>query len=64
MNNPTQIDTSPVTRELTKLISSGTTSENALLAAALRLFPGIDSRELSQVLQCAQAAAEKAAAKH
>ena len=59
------IDTTPVTREITKLISNGTTSEQVLLAAAVRLFPDFESRELSQVLQCAQAAAEKkAAAKH
>jgi hypothetical protein len=55
------IDTTPVTRELTKLISTGT-SEQVLLAAAVRLFPSIDARELSQVLHCAQAAAEKKAA--
>ena len=61
----TQIDTTPITREISRLISQGTTSEQVLLAAAARLFPSINSRELSQILQCAQAAAEKkAAAKH
>ena len=55
------IDTTPVTREISKLISGGTTSERVLLAAAVRLFPSIDARELSQVLQCAQAAAERQA---
>jgi hypothetical protein len=59
------VDTTPITREIAKLISNGTISEQVLLAAAVRLFPDLDSRELSQVLQCAQAAAEKkAAAKH
>ena len=42
MTTPTQIDTSPVTRELTRLISKGTTSEQVLLTTAVRLFPGID----------------------
>ena len=55
------IDTTPVTREITKLISNGTTSEQVLLAVVVRLFPDLDARELSQVLQCAQAAAEKQA---
>jgi hypothetical protein len=64
MTTPTQIDTSPVTRELTRLISKGTTSEQVLLAAAVWLLPDLDSRELSQVLQCAQAAAEKAATRN
>ena len=52
------LDTTPVTREITKLISKGTT-EQALLTAVVRLFPDLNSAELSQALQCATAAAEK-----
>jgi hypothetical protein len=35
------LDTTPITREITKLISQGTTSEQVL---AVRLFPDIDAR--------------------
>ena len=52
------LDTSPVTREITRLISNGTT-EQALLTAVARLFPNLNSAELSQALQDATAAAEK-----
>jgi hypothetical protein len=57
---PRMTDTTPVTATISRLISEGTAQE-AILAAALRLFPELDSRELSQVLQCAQAAAERQA---
>ena len=56
------LDTSPVTREITKLIRTGTT-EQALLAAVTYLFPALTSEELSQVLQDATAAAERRAAR-
>ena len=52
------LDTSPVTREITRLISNGTT-EQAQLTAVARLFPNLNSAELSQALQDATAAAEK-----
>ena len=39
------VDTTPVTREITKLISKGT-SEQALLTAVVRLFPELNSAEL------------------
>jgi len=52
------IDTTPVTREITRLISKGTT-EQALLIAVAHLFPDITKAELSQALQDATAAAEK-----
>ena len=54
------LDTTPITREITKLISTGTT-EQALLSAVARLFPNLNSAELSLALQCATAAAEKQA---
>jgi hypothetical protein len=56
------IDTTPVTRELTKLISNGTSGE-ALLTAAVQLFPNLSAQELSQVLQVATDKAEKQAAR-
>jgi hypothetical protein len=59
---PTQIDTTPVTREITRLISKGTTEE-ALLVAVAHLFPDLTRAELSQALQDAMAAAEKQAAR-
>ena len=52
------LDTAPVTREITKLISAGTT-EQALLTTVAHLFPDLTRAELSQALQCATAAAEK-----
>jgi hypothetical protein len=55
------LDTTPVTREITRLISKGTT-ESALLIAVAHLFPDLTRAELSQALQDAQAAAEKQAA--
>jgi ABC-type Fe3+-citrate transport system substrate-binding protein len=53
MTTATQIDTTPVTREITKLISTGTT-EQALLIAIAHLFPDLTRAELSQALQDAR----------
>jgi hypothetical protein len=55
-------DTTPVTIQLTYLISAGTT-EDALLLAAARLFPNLTTAELFQALQVATAEAERRAAK-
>jgi hypothetical protein len=52
------LDTTPITAEITKLITAGTT-EQALLAAVAALFPELTSAELSQALQVATAAAER-----
>ena len=52
----TMLDTTPVTREITRLISQGS-SEQALLTAVAHLFPDITKAELSQALQDATAAA-------
>jgi hypothetical protein len=54
----TRIDTTSVTREITKLISNGST-EQALLTAVARLFPDLNSAELSRALQDATAQVEK-----
>jgi hypothetical protein len=54
------LDSTPVTRAITRLISTGTT-EQALLAAVAYLFPDLSSAELSQALQVATAAAERKA---
>ena len=54
------LDTTPVTTESTKLITTGT-SEQVLLIAVARLFPELTPAELSQALQVATAAAEKRA---
>ena len=56
------LDTTPITTEITRLISSGTT-EQALLAAVSYLFPNLSPAELSAVLQEATAAAERQAAR-
>jgi hypothetical protein len=56
------LDTTPVTTAITHLIRTGTT-EQALLAAVVHLFPNLSPTELSQVLQVAQAAAERQAAR-
>jgi hypothetical protein len=53
-------DTTPITTELTKLITAGT-AENTLLFAVAQLFPELTSAELSAALQVATAAAEQAA---
>ena len=59
------LDTTPITTEITRLITTGTT-EHALLAAVAQLFPNLTSAELSQALQVATSAAEREAvsAKH
>ena len=57
---PTQIDTAPVMREITKLISTGTT-EAALLTAVAHLFPDLTQAELSQALQDAVEEAQRRA---
>jgi hypothetical protein len=54
------LDTTPITTELTKLITAGTT-EQALLVAVARLFPELTPTELSQALQVATTAAERQA---
>jgi hypothetical protein len=51
-------DTTPITTAITKLITAGTT-EQALLAAVLYLFPNLSPAELSAALQDATAAAER-----
>ena len=56
------LDTTPITTEITRLISTGTT-EQALLAAVMQLFPNLSPAELSQALQMATTAAERRAAK-
>ena len=48
--NVTVLDTTPVTREITKLIATGTT-EQAILSAVAYLLPAISPAELSAVLQ-------------
>jgi len=55
-------DTTPVTSTITHLISAGTT-EQALLAAVVHLFPNLTRAELSAALQDATAAAERRAVK-
>jgi hypothetical protein len=52
------LDTTPITIEITKLITAGTT-EQALLTAVPWLFPALTPAELSQALQVATAAAER-----
>jgi hypothetical protein len=54
------IDTTPAAVAITRLISTGTT-EQALLSAAAHLFPNLSLAELSQALQVATAAAERQA---
>jgi hypothetical protein len=54
------LDTTPVTTEITRLISTGTT-EQAQLAAVAHLFPNLSPAELSAALQEATEAAERQA---
>jgi uncharacterized protein (DUF433 family) len=54
------LDTTPVTTEITRLISTGTT-EQALLAAVSYLFPNLSPAELSAALQEATDKAERQA---
>ena len=56
------LDTTPVTAQITRLISTGTT-EQALLDAVAHMFPELTPSELSAALQEATAAAEKRAAR-
>jgi hypothetical protein len=56
------LDTTPITTEITKLISAGTT-EQALFAAVAQLFPHLTTAELSQALQVATTAAERQASR-
>jgi hypothetical protein len=50
----------PVTQQITRLITAGTT-EQALLAGVAQLFPNLSSAELSQALQVATTEAERKA---
>jgi hypothetical protein len=52
------LDTTPVTKAITRLISTGTTEE-ALFTAVANLFPNLSSAELSQALQVATTEAER-----
>jgi hypothetical protein len=52
------LDTTPITIEIMRLISTGTTEE-ALLAAVANLFPNLTMAELSAALQVATTAAER-----
>jgi hypothetical protein len=54
------LDTTPVTTEITRLISTGTT-EQAILVAVTHLFPELTPAELSEALQVATTAAERRA---
>jgi hypothetical protein len=54
------LDTTPVTAQITKLISTGTT-EAAIITTVAQLFPGLSPAELSQALQEATTAAERRA---
>ena len=54
------LDTTPITREITRLISTGTT-EAALLVAVAHLFPDLTRAELSQALQDATEQAQRQA---
>ena len=52
------LNITPITIEITRLISTGTT-EQALLVAVAQAFPELTPAELSQALQVATAAAER-----
>ena len=52
------LNITPITIEITRLITAGTT-EQALLAAVAHLFPELTTAELSQELQVATTAAER-----
>jgi hypothetical protein len=58
MNTPTQLDTSPVTAQITRLIATGSTADS-ILAAVAYLFPAISPSDLSAALQEATAQAER-----
>jgi hypothetical protein len=55
------VDTTPISTELARLITLGTTEHELLLMG--RKFPELTSGELSAALQGATAAAEKQAAR-
>jgi hypothetical protein len=59
------LDTTPITTEITKLITTGTSEQALLITVALR-FPELTQAQLSRALQVATAAAERKAvsAKH
>ena len=52
------LNITPITIEISRLISTGTT-EQALLVAVAQAFPELTPAELSQALQVATAAAER-----
>jgi hypothetical protein len=52
------LDTTPITTEITRLITTGTT-EQALLAAVARRFPELTRTEFLAALQDATAQAER-----
>jgi hypothetical protein len=56
------LDTTPVTTEITRLITAGT-PEGELLAMVTRRFSDLTWRELSVALQAATAAAERQASR-
>ena len=52
------LDTTPITTEITRLLSAGVT-EGELVARVVRQFPEITPAELSTALQLATTAAER-----
>jgi hypothetical protein len=54
------LDTTPITKTITRLISTGT-GEQALIAAVAQMFPDLTPAELSQALQVATTEAERKA---
>jgi hypothetical protein len=60
MKTPAQFNSTPITTEITRLITTGTTQQ-ALLTAVAYLFPELTPAELSQALQVATTAAERQA---
>ena len=56
------LDTTPVTATIAKLITAGLT-EDELVAHVVRQFPELTKRELSEALQVATTAAERAVAR-
>jgi uncharacterized protein (DUF433 family) len=56
------LDTTPVTAAIAAMIRIGTT-EQQIVARVIRLFPELTTRELSEALQVATIAAERAVAR-
>lgn len=56
------LDTTPVTATIAKLITAGVT-EGELVARVVRQFPELTTKELSEALQVATTAAERAVAR-